>query len=298
MDVPETSSSSTGEPSFYNEHGDPVYANMVSVCNNKCKYLIQFPISTELEKVRNSVESSKCSTILLKADTTVDVNLMNSKTFDSMFNRKHLQFTSLRMEAYGNHSAVEVLGKFHAFLRWKGKVYRQLFYVTYANNSWNLLSSDGCYTLREIKSCYSEETGSSSSKFQGIPQVIPTQPSSSLEKLKMQGECDPHCRNEGNDMETSNCSRKPSIMKDELQGAQFTKAKILYVYSDIFTRTGKFPGEPYKFQLKEMQNQCSMLQGRFQFIYTMLSMRKSEIWNNLDSLSQSKKLLNGWVVLW
>ena len=40
-------------------------------------------------------------------------------------------------------------------------------------------------------------------------------------------------------------------MKDELQGAPLTKARILDVYSDVFTRIGKFPGEPYKFQLKE-----------------------------------------------
>ena len=137
----------TGEPSFYNEHGDPVYAHMLSVCDNKHKHLFQFPISTELGKVRNSVESSKCSTVLLKADTGVDVNLMNSKTFDSLFNRKVLEFISLRMEAYGNNSAVEVLGKFHAFLRWKGKVYRQLFYVTNVNNSPNLLSRDALVTL-------------------------------------------------------------------------------------------------------------------------------------------------------
>ena len=75
------------------------------------KHLIQFPIITDLKKVRNSVECSKCPTFLLKADTGADVNLMNSKTFDSLFNRKELEFISLRMEAYGNHSAVEVLGK-------------------------------------------------------------------------------------------------------------------------------------------------------------------------------------------
>ena len=69
------------------------------------------------------------------------------------------------MEAYGNNSAVEVLGKFHAFLRWKGKVYRQLFYVTNANNSPNLLSRDGCYILGAIKPCYFMEADSSSKEF-------------------------------------------------------------------------------------------------------------------------------------
>ena len=54
------------------------------------------------------------------------------------------------MEAYGN-STVDILGKFFAFLRWKGKVYRQLFFVTTANASPNLLSRDGCYTLRSAE---------------------------------------------------------------------------------------------------------------------------------------------------
>ena len=95
--------------------------------------------------------STKCPTVLLKADTGADVNLMNSNTFDTLIkDRTLLQPSSLRMEAYRN-SAVEVLGKFHVFLRWKVCVYRQLFYVTSANDSPNLLSQNGCYTLGVIK---------------------------------------------------------------------------------------------------------------------------------------------------
>ena len=67
----------------------------------------------------------------------------------------------------------------------------------------------------------------------------------------MQGECDSHCRNEGTSTETPNCSRKYSIVKDELQGAPLMKAKILDVYSGVFTRIGKFPGKLYRCQLKE-----------------------------------------------
>ena len=171
VNVLETSNSSTSDPDYYNEHGDPVYAHMVNVQDNKCKRLIQFPISTELEKVRNSVKSStsngKCPTVLLKADTSADVNLMNSRTFDTLFNRDRtiLQRSSLRMEAYGN-SAVEVLRKFHAFLTWKGRMQRQLFYITSMNNSPNLLSRDGCYTLCVIKPCYSVELTVNSKEIQ------------------------------------------------------------------------------------------------------------------------------------
>ena len=120
MNVPKASSSSTSEPDYYNGHRDPVFAHIVSENENNHKHLIQFPINTDLEKVRNLVESStKCPTVLLKANTGADVNFINSKTFDSVFNRKVLEFTSLKMEAYGSNSAVEVLGKFHAFLKWK-----------------------------------------------------------------------------------------------------------------------------------------------------------------------------------
>ena len=74
--------------------------------------------------------------MLLKADTGANVNLMNKQTFDQHFGdvRNLLQLTPIRMENYGN-SAVKVLGMFHAFLRWKDQVYRQLFYVTNCNRS-------------------------------------------------------------------------------------------------------------------------------------------------------------------
>ena len=75
--------STNSEPDYFNEHGDPVYAHthMVHVKEtNRNKHLIQFPISTDFKKVRNSQE--KCPTVLLKADTSADVNLMNSTTFD------------------------------------------------------------------------------------------------------------------------------------------------------------------------------------------------------------------------
>ena len=126
VNVPGTSTDS--EPDYFNEHGDPVYAHththMVHAKEtNWNNHLIQFPISADFKKVRNSEE--KCPTVLLKADTGVDVNLMNSTTFDRVIgDRSTLQLTTFGMEAYGNKTAVEVLGKLHVFLRWKGRIYR------------------------------------------------------------------------------------------------------------------------------------------------------------------------------
>ena len=95
------------------------------------KYLIKFPIGLlntqgqeKMENFTSSTGHSYCSTmhsppqsVLLKADTRADVNLMNRKTFDQLFGEaKVLQLTPIRMENYEN-TAVKVLGMFHAFLR-------------------------------------------------------------------------------------------------------------------------------------------------------------------------------------
>ena len=120
------------------------------------------------------MENSTCSTdhssrghktILLKADTGANVNLMNIGTFDSLFaDRRILQLTPIRMENYGN-TGVKVLGKFHTFLSWKDKIFKQLFYVTDCDKSPNLLSRDACYTFGVLKPCYTvdKELGFSSS---------------------------------------------------------------------------------------------------------------------------------------
>ena len=54
----------------------------------------------------------------------------------------------------------------------------------------------------------------------------------------------------GTEKKLSNCSKKCSISKGQLQGSSLTKQDILETYADIFTGIGKFPGVPYKFQLK------------------------------------------------
>ena len=141
---------------------------MVSVLHVN-KHLIKFPIALDYKeltiggrnKMENSTDStghSKLSTILLKADTGADVNLMNRQTFDQLFGKAKdlLQLTHIRMKNYGN-TAVKVLGMFHAFLRWKDKVYKQVFYITDCDRSPNLLSCDACYTLGVLKPCYTVE---------------------------------------------------------------------------------------------------------------------------------------------
>ena len=156
VNVPEDSNDS--EPLYYDELGEPVYAQTYAVqvnARNRNQHLIQLSVSVNLEKVRKQTES--CPTILLKIDTGADVNLLNSTTFDWVIGKRSiLQPSTLKMENYGS-SRIVVLGKFFAFVRRKGKIYRQPFFVTTANTSPNLLSRDACYALGVVKPCYTVE---------------------------------------------------------------------------------------------------------------------------------------------
>ena len=176
--------------------------------------------------------------VLLKADTGADINLINRKTFDQLFDSKVLKPTPIRMENYGN-STVKVLGMFHAFLRWKTRVYKQLFYVTDCDRSPNLLSRDACYTLGVVKPCYMVERTMSAQQH-----MVPNLPTSSNVPKPSH-----HQTMKGGKL--SDDSRKQSISQSQLKDCPLTKQDILHVYSDVFTGIGKFPGTPYKFQLKE-----------------------------------------------
>ena len=81
---------------------------------------------------------------------------MFNQLFGEAKAKELLQLTPIRMENYGN-TAVKVLGRFHAFLHWKDKVYKQVFYITDCDRSPNLLSRDACYTLGVLKPCYTVE---------------------------------------------------------------------------------------------------------------------------------------------
>ena len=161
LETPQMTSAGAGasEPLYFNDEGQPVYTYMVSVPHAN-KHLIRFPVAIEPTALRRKgthMDSSQSTpSVLLKADTGADVNLINRKTFDQLFDSKVLKPTPIRMENYGN-STVKVLGMFHVFLRWKDRVYRQLFYVTDCDRSPNLLSRDACYTLGVLKPCYMVE---------------------------------------------------------------------------------------------------------------------------------------------
>ena len=150
-----------------------------------------------------------------------------------------LQLTPIRMENYGN-TAVKVLGIFHAFLRWKDKVYKQLFYMTDCDRSPNLLSRDACYTLGVFSNLVT---------LWKIPQTPQTL---LMHQTKVIWWLDHFFirKMKESERKLSNCCNKWSISERQLEGSPLKKQNILDIYSDIFTGIGMFPGLPYKFQLK------------------------------------------------
>ena len=110
--------------------------------------------------------------------------------------------------------------------------------MTDCDRSPNLLSRDACYILGVLKSCYTVENTSSLTV-------------NASKKGDVAAKSFHHQKMNGSEDKLSNNSNKQSINKSQLQGGPLTKQDILDVYSDVFTGIGKFPGMPYKFQLKQ-----------------------------------------------
>ena len=90
LELPQANSAGAGagEPLYFNDEGQPVYTYMVSVPHVN-KHLIKFPIALEHTTLkRNNMDSPQ--SVLLKADTGADINLMNRKTFNQLFGDQFL----------------------------------------------------------------------------------------------------------------------------------------------------------------------------------------------------------------
>ena len=215
LETPQANSAGASEPLYFNDEGQPVYTYMVSVPHVN-KHLIKFPVALEPTALRskgNNVDSPQ-STVLLKADTGADINLMNRQTFNQLFGeaKEVLKPTPIKMENYGN-TAVKVLGMFHAFLRWKDKVYRQLFYMTDCYRSPNLLSRDACYILGVLKPCYTVEkttTKKTTTETTSSPAV------NAYTKGDVAAKSFHHQKMNGSEEKLSNNSNKQSILQSQL----------------------------------------------------------------------------------
>ena len=90
LETPQANSAGAGasEPLYFNDEGQPVYTYMVSVPHAN-KHLIKFPVALEPTALRrkgtNADSFPSTPSVLLKADTGADVNLMNRQTFNQLW---------------------------------------------------------------------------------------------------------------------------------------------------------------------------------------------------------------------
>ena len=80
-------------------------------------------------------------------------NCISLGTFQQLLPNQQLDRSMLILENY-NNSPVSIIGKFKAFIQWKGKVFHQVFHVTNANFSPNLLSRDVSFRMEVLQTCF------------------------------------------------------------------------------------------------------------------------------------------------
>ena len=117
---------------------------------------------------------------------------------------------------------MSIIGKFKAFMYWKGKIFCQEFHIGNVNSSPDLLSRDASFQMKVLQTCFAA-TGR-----EILPQT-----------------------KQGNHYIESNVSQStlniPTITPTSMSQSPLTKEKILEVYADVFDGLSTFPGEPYKF---------------------------------------------------
>ena len=167
---------------------------------------------------------------MLKVDRGSNINCISLRSFNRLFPHQQLTKSMSLLENY-NNPPVSIIGKFKVFIWWKGKVFHQDFHVTNVNSSPNLLSRDAFFQMEVLQTCFT------------------------VTRKEI-----PPWTKQGNHCIESSVSKSshtmPSTTPTSVSQSQLTKEKILEVYADIFNGLETFPGEPYKFRLKENYVPC------------------------------------------
>ena len=125
--IVETMNNISTEPDYYTECRQPVYMQshmLQTECTKhqkipeKSKLMIEFPISLHYKNLNQK--------IMLKVDMGSNINCISLGTFHKLFPHQQLTKSTLLLQNYGN-SPVSIIGKFKAFIQWKGKVFHKNF---------------------------------------------------------------------------------------------------------------------------------------------------------------------------
>ena len=181
--------------------------------------------------------------ILLKVDTGSNINCISLGTFQRLFPNQQLDRAMLKLENYSN-SLVSIIGRFKAFIQWKGKIFHQGFHVINANYSLNLLSRDASFRMEVLQTCFTV-TGKE------LPHLSQTkQGKHSIDSSVRKSPRTMHKHPSDSSVRKSPLTMH-SINPKSVSKSPLTEEKILEVHADVFKGIGTFPGESYRFSLKE-----------------------------------------------
>ena len=93
--------------------------------------------------------------LTLQADTGVDANAINKKTFNEVFPYVELEESTYVLQNFDKR-LIKPIGSFRCFLRWKGHKYRVKFEVMGIDTP-NLLSRETTFLMGILKKCLSVE---------------------------------------------------------------------------------------------------------------------------------------------
>ena len=118
---------------------------MLSMQKAKHELIIEFGCGTDLDSMDQK--------IAMKIDTGADVNAINKTTFKKLFLNTKLQPSTVILENFDS-SYIQPMGKFKAFLCWKGKQHRVDIKVMDSNTTPNVLSRESTFCMGILKPCF------------------------------------------------------------------------------------------------------------------------------------------------
>ena len=118
---------------------------MLSMQKGKNELIIEFGCGTDLDSMDQK--------IAMKIDTGADVNAINRTMFKKLFPNTKLQPSTVILENFDS-SYIQPMGKFKAFLHWKGKQYRVDIEVMDSNTTPNVLSRESTFCMGILKPCF------------------------------------------------------------------------------------------------------------------------------------------------
>ena len=133
---------------YYDEDGNVQTRSsqyMLSTQKGKHELIIEFGCGTDLDSMDQK--------IAMKIDTGADVNAINKTTFKKLFPNTKLQPSTVILKNFDS-SYIQPMGKFKAFLHWKGKRYRVDIEVMDSNTTPNVLSRESTFCMGILKPCF------------------------------------------------------------------------------------------------------------------------------------------------